>query len=253
MKKAAYVLASALFFGLPAQAGTFWFPLNGFYPYSSGNNITAVPDLNQLSEVVRSRMNEYGRRAKGCLDGVTGGSCIGSWNSTKVWGYKKDSVGLWELDGVPYSGNKNYLYYDNHRGYDFAVAAGTEVRTVEDGTFCGIYTAEGQVCIKHILPSGTYRTYYTHMNIATWVKSLNEGDWVGKWANIGNVSNVSQYSVGVHLHFATYKYDSSCASNPTQTRCQERLGNVGPGWIVVDPYGLKNGVGGTDIEPYLWQ
>lgn len=251
MKKAFYAVALALCFSLSAHAGTFWFPLNGYYPYSV--NVTAVPDLNQKSELMRSRMNQYGKRSNGCIDDATGSSCSGSWTASKVWGYKKDGGGLWEFDGVPYTSNKNYLYYDNHRGYDFSVPANTSVHTVEGGTFCGVYTAEGQVCIEHNLSYGKYRTYYTHMNIANWVNYLSMGDWVGKWAHIGNVSNVSQYPVGVHLHFATYKYESYCVTNATTTFCKERLGNVGPGWIVVDPYGLKNGVGGTDIEPYLWQ
>lgn len=235
MNKVYFILIiAATFLSTEAKAGTFWFPLDGYYPYSSGNNIQAVPDLDNRSNYMKSRMNETGDYWNGY-----------SYSDGQI-GFKKDGTGDWEFDGVPYAEDETYLYYDNHRGYDFAVPKYTEVHTVEGGEFCGIYAPEGQVCIEHDLPYGTFRTYYTHMEIESWVTSLSLGTWIGKWAHIGDVSDVSAGSVGVHLHFVTYKYD------PTHPDYSTRVGTIGYGWIVVDPYGLKNGVGGADIEPYLW-
>lgn len=217
-----------------ANAGSFWFPLAGYYPYSSGNNIQSIPDLDNRQNYMRSRMNE------------TGDYWDGYRYSDGQIGFKKDRGGDWEFDGVPYAEDETYLYYDNHRGYDFAVPEGIEVHTVEGGTFCGTYEPEGQVCVQHNLSYGTFRTYYTHMDIADWVQYLNHGDWIGKWAHIGDVSDVSTANIGVHLHFVTYKYE------PNHSDYSTRVGTIGYGWIVVDPYGLKDGVGGTDLEPYLW-
>jgi len=236
MKKFQLLLPAVVFAIIfaKAEANTFWFPLDGYYPYSSDNNITAVPDLDNRSNYMKSRMNETGNYWNGYL------------YAGPVVGFKKDGTGNWELDGVPYIGNKTYLFYDNHRGYDFAVPKDTKVHTVEAGKFCGITAIEGQVCIEHDLSYGKFRTYYTHMDIANWVYSLSYGTTIGKWAHIGNVSNVSAMSVGYHLHFVTYKYE------PGHPDYNTRVGTIGYGWIVVDPYGLKDGVDGYDIEPYLW-
>ena len=228
-------------------AGSFWFPLDGHYPYSNYNNIQAVTDLDQRNFYVRSRMNETGRYSNGCLNDMTGGSCgsKSTFSNSSVWGYKKDGSGSWQFDGVPYVGSVTYIYYDNHRGYDFAVPAGTGVHAVEDGTFCGHVPAYRQICIQHSISEGTYQTYYTHMNnIPSWLKNASIGTFISQWTKLGTVYKVG--ASGVHLHFATYKYD------PYHPNYSTRKTPSDNGWIVVDPYGLKNGPGGTDLEPYLW-
>ena len=145
---------------------------------------------------------------------------------------------------MPYIENKTYLYYDNHRGYDFAVDAGTTVHTVEAGTFCGYTPTYGQICIQHSIPEGLYQTYYTHMtNIPYWLQTAQYGTYIAKWTQIGTVSNVGTTATP-HLHFTVRKYDPN---HPDYVR--RRVDN---GWIVVDPYGLKNGPGAPDLEPYLW-
>lgn len=217
-----------------ASAGPFWFPLDGHYPYSNYNNIQAVPDLDQRKLHIRSRMNETGKYSNGCLNGLTGGSCGSSstFSNSSVWGYKKDGGGNWQLDGVPYVGSVAYLYYDNHRGYDFAVPSGTGVHAVEDGTFCGYDSTLGQICIQHSIESNTYRTYYSHMkNIPTWLKNASIGTFISQWTKIGTVSNVG--TGGVHLHFVTYKYD------PYHPNYSIRKTPIGSGWIVVDPLWFK--------------
>jgi hypothetical protein len=238
----------AILFVISAQAGTFWFPLEGLYPYSV--QVTAVPDLDQRPYYMRSRMNEVGRRSNGCLPDNSY-QCSNTFDAAKsVWGYLKDGGGNWEFDGVQYndltSTSKHaYLWYDNHRGYDFITTqSNAPVHTVEAGTFCGITPKYGQVCVQHILPSGTYKTYYTHMaNIPSSISSLGFGQKIAKWAKVGTVSNVGTSEV--HLHFVVQKYDPKHLS-------YSRRKVTDDGWIVVDPYGLKNGPYGSDIEPYLW-
>ena len=214
-------------------AGSFYFPLEGHYPYSSNNNIEAVPDLDVRTYYMKSRMNETGDY----------------WNGYKYSdgqiGYKKDGGGDWGFDGVPYVEDETYLYYDNHRGYDFVVPQYTAVHAVEDGTFCGYVATYGQICIQHNLTEGVYQTYYTHMtNIPSSIKNMSYGQTIYRWTKVGEVSNVG--ASGVHLHFTTYKYD------PNHPDYSTRKTPNNNGWIVVDPYGLKDGVGGDDLEPYLW-
>ena len=236
MKKFACTLAVlfSFMFAHSASAGTFWFPLEGHYPYSE-NNVTSVPDLDNRTNYMRSRMNETGNYWNGY--NYSGGQI----------GFEKDGGGNWEFDGVRYIENKTYLYYDNHRGYDFRVTAGTAVHTVEAGTFCGYTPTYGQICVQHSIPEGVYRTYYTHMtNIPSWLQNAQYGTQVAKWTQVGAVSNVGIPTAIEHLHFVTYKYD------PSHPNYSLREGTIGYGWIVVDPYGLKNGPGAPDLEPYLW-
>ncbi len=247
MKKFACTLAVLFLFVFAsgAFAGTFWFPLEGHYPYSE-NQVTAVPDLDQRVSYMRSRMNETGQKSNGCNSKDSPSyPCTAAYvDGYSIWGYKKDGGGNWEFDGVPYIEDKTYLYYDNHRGYDFKVTAGTVVHTVEAGTFCGHVPSLGQICIQHSIPEGVYQTYYTHMtNIPSWLQTAQYGTYIAKWTQVGTVSNVG--TATPHLHFTVRKYD------PNHPDYARRKVNDS-GWIVVDPYGLKNGPGAPDIEPYLW-
>jgi hypothetical protein len=241
------LVLSSVFTVSSAIAGTFWFPIEQHYPYDV--TVTSVPDLDNRNEFMRSRMNQTGKRSNGCMDDATGIACVGNFSSSKVWGYKKDSGGTWEFDGVPYAEDKNYLYYDNHRGYDFLPKTGrsTRVHAVEAGYFCGYNSTYGQVCIQHTISDSVYKTFYTHMaNIPTAIKqAVPNVSWINKWDELGNVSN--QGTDSLHLHFVTCKYDPNHQSFSTRSNS-----NCGPGFITVDPYGLKDGPGQPDIESYLW-
>jgi hypothetical protein len=237
----------ALLFVLSAHAGTFWFPLEGLYPNTV--QVNAVPDLDQRQYYIRSRLNEIGRRSNGCLPD-TSYQCNNTFDSVKsVWGYIKDGGGYWLFDEVDYTEDKLYLYYDNHRGYDFhTFQANAPVHTVEAGTFCGKTASIGQVCVLHTILDGAqkvvYKTYYTHMaNIPSSIANMVYGTKIAKWAKIGTVSNTG--TSAVHLHFVVYKYD------PNHTDLSRRK-VTSDGWIVVDPYGLRKGSYGSYLEPKLW-
>lgn len=74
MKKSAYYAVALSFFTVGAQAGSFYFPIEGHYPYSPGNNIEAVPDLDNRTDYMKSRMNEKGNYWNGynCSVGKSG-------------------------------------------------------------------------------------------------------------------------------------------------------------------------------------
>jgi murein DD-endopeptidase MepM/ murein hydrolase activator NlpD len=233
----AIVFIAALFcISNPVYAGTFWFPLEGYYPYQVP--ISAVPDLDTRDGYIKTRLSDTGKRENGCIDNNTTQSCVLPFDSTTdVWGFKKDGGGDWWLDGVPYddglSGSGSvYMWYDNHRGYDFAVPEGVGVHAVEAGTTCTFYAPLNQVCLKHVVNGVTYQTYYAHMrNVPTRLKTV--GNVVTKWEYLGYVSKYG--AEGVHLHFVTRKLVKGTL-------------------VTVDPYGHKewrNG-GWIDTEPYLW-
>jgi murein DD-endopeptidase MepM/ murein hydrolase activator NlpD len=236
----------ALVFTTSIQAGTFWFPLEGYYPYTT--EVTAVPDLDQRIGYMRSRMNETGKKSNGCV-ADTSYLCTDSYKKNySIWSYLKDGGGNWEFDGVYYTGDELYLWYDNHLGYDFIAKSDTAVRTVEVGTFCGLVRTYGQVCVQHLTSDGAnkiaYKTYYTHMaNIPSSISKMTIGQKIAKWTKIGTVSNVG--TVGKHLHFSVYKYDPNHINYSSRKVTSD-------GWIIVDPYGIKAGLGGKNLEQYLW-
>lgn len=229
-----------------AQAGTFWFPVEGHYPYSTNLIVTAVPDLDRSVGNMRTRLWQTGKKANGCRDDSPSYPCTSTYSSgNSVWGYKKTGGGDWAFDGVRYNDyeggtGKVWLWYDNHGGYDFISSAGgtPAIHAVESGTTCGYTSSYGQVCIQHSLPTGTYRTYYTHMtNIQTKFKTT--GNTVTRWDYIGNMGGTAPGGgVGVHLHFETHKLVSGT-------------------YQIVDPYGHKPGWPSNTTDdpnnPYLWE
>lgn len=228
-----------------AHAGTFWFPVEGHYPYSSNLRVTAVPDLDPAVGSIKTRLWQTGQKSDGCINASPSYPCTSTYVADySVWAYKKNGGGSWDFDGVLYNDGqggtgKVWLWYDNHRGYDFVsnTASTPAIHAVESGTICDYVPSYGQVCIKHILPTGTYRTYYTHMtNIPSAIKTI--GTTVTRWDYLGNMGGVAPGGIAVHLHFVTQKLVN--------------------GWYqTVDPYGHKPGwpIDTTDDlnNPYLWQ
>lgn len=224
-----------LLFSMNTKAGTFWFPIEGHYPYSSNLKVTAVPDLDQNTNTIKTRLWQKG--VKNTQTITTDG----------LKAFVKNGGGDWDFDGVRYhdgrsSAGKKYVWYDNHTGYDFVSTTVTnpQIFSVEGGITCGYIAEYGQICIEHTVGSAKYRTYYLHMSdIPSNLKTNGGlGIKVSKWQLLGRMSKVSPTSVGVHLHFTTRKL-------------------VGGEWRVVDPYGHKpnwpNDTSDDPNNPYLWQ
>lgn len=229
-----------------AQAGSFWFPIAGHYPYSTNLKVTAVPDLDPRLDFIKTRLFETGLKSKGCIADNANYPCNSTYvKDYSVWAYKRQGGGDWSFDGVRYNdgrggSGKKWLWYDNHRGYDFTSTTTThpEIYSVEGGSTCGYVPSIGQMCIQHSLNGGVYRTYYGHMkDIPSNLKQ--NGGWghsVYRWYFLGRMSNKG--TGGVHLHFVTQKL-------------------VDAQWVVVDPYGHKPGWPGNTTDdpnnPYLWE
>lgn len=226
---------STIFFNTKTFAGSFWFPIDGVYPYTV--KVTAFPDLDQTIGIIKSRMGEKGRKSNGCIAYTKDYPCTNSYKKDySVWGYKKDGGRKWNLAGINYVGDPYYMWYDNHFGYDFADSsyASKGVHAVEDGIIKSVNSDWGQVEIEHDINGVLYRTIYTHMDISATKSSLIPEEKIYRWFKLGVVSNKapSGISVGKHLHFVVKK-------------------KVGTSWKMVDPYGQwENGV---EVEPYLWE
>lgn len=209
-------------------AGTFWFPIEGVYPYTA--KVTAVPDLDQTIKSIRVRTGETGRHANGCLAYDPKYPCKSTYvKDYTVWGFLKDGGGSWDADGILITGGLKYMWYDNHTGYDFANSAGYKGKTVhavEDGVISSVSAPWGQIGIKHVINGITYYTYYTHMDISKTQLDLPVGKKINRWDVLGTVSNTG--TGGVHLHFTVKK-----------------------GSKIVDPYG--EWVNGREVQPYLWE
>ena len=218
------------------EAGTFWFPIEGHYPYSSNLKVTAIPDLDQNTNTIKTRLWQKG---------------INNTQTVTVAGLKgfvKNGGDDWDFDGIAYNDlrsttGKKYAWYDNHTGYDFITTGSIknpQIFSVEKGKTCGYIASYGQICIEHTIGSAKYQTYYLHMSDIPASLKANGGlgITVSKWQFLGRMSNVSPTPVGVHLHFTTRKL-------------------VGNQWIIVDPYGHKpNWSSDTSDDPnnpYLWQ
>lgn len=229
------------------QAGTFWFPIEAHYPYSSNLKVTAVPDLDPVVGSIKTRLFETGKKSNGCIAYTSGYPCTNPFNSSNsVWAYRKDGGGAdWSFDGVPYTDDwstskKRWLWYDNHNGYDFVskTVSNPRIFSVEAGVVCGYSSSWGQICIQHNVGGVSYQTWYTHMTgIPSSVTTL--GTYLPKWTFLGNMGGTAPGgSVGVHLHFATKKL-------------------VGGTWVTVDPYGHKpnwpSSTADDPNHPYLWE
>lgn len=223
-----------LLLSMGIQAGTFWFPIAGHYPYSTNLKVTAVPDLDPSPNTIKTRLWQKGTYNTQTIT-VSG-----------LKAFTKSGGGDWDFDGVRYNDGrggtgKKYVWYDNHNGYDFVTTGSVtnpEIHAVESGKTCGHIAKYGQLCLEHVISGTKYQTIYTHMsNIPTRLKTSNVS--VAKWEFLGLMSNVSVEPVNVHLHFVTKKH----------------IGN--DSWVIVDPYGHKpnwpNDTSDDPNNPYLWQ
>lgn len=209
-------------------AGFLAFPLAGYGPYSAP--ITAVLDHDTASaSAIVTFTGERGTKKDGCLAYVGGAnkSCD-STNTTAPRAYRKTGGGSWNLGGISYidaaPGVNDYMWYDNHRGYDYAVAEWTQILAAAAGTIIAWDPAWGQLTIDH---GNGYRTIYTHMKLnAPLPLKLKKGQHIG-W-----VSNIAPSPVKVHLHFVVQ---------------MKRTDGV---WVIADPYGGKDN--GT-TQSVLWQ
>jgi len=235
-KKFGLLLFSLLFlFTTKVFAGSFWFPIDGVYPYTV--KVTAFPDLDTAVGVIKTRMGEKGRKSNGCIAMTNSYPCTSAYKKDySVWAYKKDGGSKWNLAGINYVSDPYYMWYDNHTGYDFADSSytGKSVHAAEDSVIKTVSSDWGQVEIEHNINGVLYRTIYTHMDISKTRNDLIVGKKIWRWFKLGTVSNKTPAGiyVGHHLHFVTKK-------------------KVGTSWKTVDPYGhWENGV---EIEPYLWE
>lgn len=232
------LLSLLVSFTTEAGAGSFWFPIDGVYPYTV--KVTAIPDLDTVIGVIKTRMGERGRKSNGCQADTAGYPCTNAYKKDySVWGYKKDGGGNWNMAGINYddgisNNGLQYMWYDNHNGYDFYDPSYNDksIHAVEEGIIKSVNNDWGQVEIEHNINGVLYRTYYTHMDISQTRSNLIVGTKVWRWFKLGTVSKKAPISVDEHLHFVTKK-------------------KVGDSWKVVDPYGHWEN--GREVEPYLWE
>jgi len=207
-----------------AFAGFLGSPLSGYGPYTTP--ITAVMDHDSRWNYIESYTGETGSYWDGCLAYVNGQNVVcAEWNEPYPWAYKKSGGGDWSImfnydDDASGSGYQ-YLWYDNHTGYDYGVLQWTPVLAAASGYVTYYDSTWGQIKIDH---GNGYRTAYTHM---TNIVPNYCPQYVTKGSVIGYVSNVAPISVGYHLHFEVEK-------------------NVSGSWVEVDPYGGSG-------QPVLWE
>ena len=217
---AIFVLLSAL----PAYAAGFLsFPLAGD-PYSVP--ITAIMDHNTNRNTIVTYTGEKGTYADGCLAYVGGRNvACTSLNTSAPRAFKRPNNTSWSItinydDGYSRYGDA-YMWYDNHRGYDYPADEWTPIYAAAAGTVTSYDAKWGQLTINH---GNSYRTIYTHMKLNAPLSTK-----VRRGQHIGWVSNIAPTPVPFHLHFVVQKQSSA-----------------GAAWQNVDPYGYK----GSNI---LWE
>lgn len=218
-----------------SAAGFLYFPIEGRNIWTVP--ISAVPDLDTTAGRIAIFTGESGTPSNGCRKYISAGnfpSCSPSDTANNaVLGYGKSGGSNWQINGLPYHDGvsptgKTYLFYDNHRAYDFPVAAGSWVGAAATGTLVEINTTYGQLKLQHNYNGQIYQTVYTHMIINPAAAALLN-QTVPVFTRLGQVSNVG--TGGVHLHFAVLK-------------------KVGGLWIPVDPFDGPHPTEGT--QPMLW-
>ncbi|MEY3783905.1 MAG: hypothetical protein RLZZ230_227 [Candidatus Parcubacteria bacterium] len=217
MKKYIFlILLSLLFSSNSYAAGFLEFPALGYT--KSTASVTAVMDHDNRWNYIKTFKGQVGSFKDGCLAYVGGKNvtCDPLTNSSSPWSYKRLNGAQWSVSGLNYTdmapGTNVYMWYDNHKGYDFAVPEDTPVIAAASGTLGKITTSWGQVAVIH---NNGYKTTYTHMQLNLPLP-LN----ITKGSILGWVSDVAPSSspVGPHLHFVVER-------------------NTGGKWYVVDPYG----------------
>jgi murein DD-endopeptidase MepM/ murein hydrolase activator NlpD len=108
------------------------------------------------------------------------------------------------------------MWYDGHKGYDYAVKEWTPVYAAARGKLVEIIPKDGQITLDHSNYGYAYRTIYMHMKLVYGpMPSV-----VPKGFLLGWVSNVYPQKIGVHLHFGVQK-------------------KIGKEWKPADPYGER--------------
>ena len=228
MKRFIFVLMALFLFGTSSvYAGFLQFPATGYT--SSNAPVTAVMDHNSSWNYIETYTGETGSYWDGCLAYVNGQNvaCDVNTNADAPWAYKRLGGATWSTPGLNYNDDvcddyptcSKYMWYDNHRGYDFAVPQWTSIGASAAGTIVEINGTWGQITIDH---GNGYRTTYTHMYL-----NLPLPQTVSKGERIGWVSDVAPVTVYPHLHFVVKR-------------------STGGLWYLVDPYGGSG-------EPVLWE
>jgi murein DD-endopeptidase MepM/ murein hydrolase activator NlpD len=143
----------------------------------------------------------------------------------KLKEYQKWTVSAFDYRDYVDDSVNVYMWYDGHRGYDYAVERWTPVYASARGKLDNIDRKWGQVTLNHSDYGYVYQTTYTHMELVygPYPSVVKKGFLLG-W--VSNVAPKDQ-PVGAHLHFVVKK-------------------KVGKKWVVVDPYGGSG-------EPRLWE
>lgn len=212
------------------SAGFIKFPVVGYS--KSTAPVTSFMDHDLRSNYIKTFKGETGSFSDGCLAYVKGSNvaCNSATNGGKyaVWAFKRPGGVAWTVTGIKYidaaPGTNVYMWYDNHKGYDFSVPDMTPVIASASGTWSSTLDDQkwGRIIINH---GNGYRTTYTHMQLNFPLHTT-----ITKGMVIGWVSDVapSTNAVFPHLHFTVEKSSG------------------GSQWVFVDPYGGSG-------EPVLWE
>jgi murein DD-endopeptidase MepM/ murein hydrolase activator NlpD len=209
-------------------AGFLSSPLAGYTPYTAPVTAILDHDTTSTGSIVTFR-GERGSATNGCLAYVGGinVACDGK-NITAPRAYMRSGGMVWGVGSINYvdaaPGVNMYMWYDNHRGYDYAVSKSTLVLAAAAGAVVKWDPTWGQLTIDH---GNGYRTIYTHMKLNAPLPSK-----LARGQHIGWVSNIAPTPVSTHLHFVVQ---------------MQRTDGV---WVIADPYGGKDN--GT-TQPVLWK
>lgn len=181
-------------------------PLNGYTP--SSVPISAVMD-NSLGAIglITTYDGDEARYEWGCryydLSGnSTSCNSLASYSPpSDVLGYK-GQYGQSFLTGLNYndqetSGNE-YLWYDEHTGYDFALGQGTPVYSTAGGTISRKDNSWNEVVIDH---GNGYTSHFLHMLYDTYL--IPDGAIVVEGQRIGTIGGTG--GVQPHLHLTVKK------------------------------------------------
>ena len=244
------------------------FPLQGLGPYSPGRISSVVDhdvphDLTQsinftgfntsgpfgyngtalsfTGELFTAGAAPYNQGPYQCYKKLADSSQTSTWSSLLQSVYVGTTAGGCTVNVA--------LNYDNHPGYDYAVAAGTNVYPAAPGniiftkcikTFANNSSCEdyGAVAIDH---GNGFVTQYLHMSNVYYgsaANGVNQPVNGGTSTVLGKVSNVGVPANGAHLHFEVLQRK---ATPVNQNNYYDRAN-----YIIVDPYGYKAGAAYQD-------
>jgi hypothetical protein len=160
---------------------------------------------------------DYSQDGQVCrYDGVTASKTVGGPDPTFDWGYAQTT------------GAQDYLYYDGHDGYDYALTY-EPVAAAADGVVksAGWYDPTCHTCLSGLTIEITHgnglESYYGHLSQI----SVSVGQRVRRGQVIG-ISGMTGTATGPHLHFGIYSLTRR--------------------FTPIDPYGWS----GSYPDPYPW-